>query len=70
VSSTEPSEESDLSPFSTENVTEAGGVEDNKSITTTFRFRQPEEVRIFTRLVQSLEVFREPLPALVAQQVQ
>jgi hypothetical protein len=39
LSSTEPSEESDLGPFSTENVTEAGGVEDNESITAAFRFK-------------------------------
>jgi hypothetical protein len=57
MSSTEPSEESDLGPFSTENVTEAGGVEDNESITAVFRFKQPEEVRIFTGLAQSIEVF-------------
>jgi hypothetical protein len=57
MSSTEPSEESDLGPFSTENVTEGGGVEDNESITATFQFRQPEEVRIFTGLTRSLEVY-------------
>jgi hypothetical protein len=67
MSSTEPSEESALGPFSTENVTQAGGVEDNESITAAFQFRQPGEVRIFTGLAQSLEVFREPLPASVAR---
>jgi hypothetical protein len=42
-------------------------MEDNESITAAFRFKQPEEVRIFTGLAQSLEVFREPLPASVAR---
>jgi hypothetical protein len=67
MSSTEPSEESDLGPFSTENVTEAGGMEDNESITAAFRSRPPGEVRLFTGLAQSLEVFREPLPVSVAR---
>ncbi|KAJ7353602.1 hypothetical protein DFH08DRAFT_956654 [Mycena albidolilacea] len=65
--STEPSEESDLGPFSMENATEAGGVEDNESITAALRSKPLEEVRLFNGLARSLEVFQEPLSVLVAR---
>jgi hypothetical protein len=66
VSSTEPSEESDLNPFSTENVTEVGGMGDNESITAAFKAKSPYEVRIFNGLAQSIAVYRELLMTSVA----
>jgi hypothetical protein len=56
-SSTEPSEESDLGPFSMGNETEPGGIGNNESITTVLRFTEHSETRVFSGLVHSLEVF-------------
>ncbi|KAJ7308640.1 hypothetical protein DFH08DRAFT_823926 [Mycena albidolilacea] len=66
-SSTEPSEESDLGPYSTGNETEPGGVGNNESITTALRFTEHSEDRVFSGLACSLEVFREPLMTSVAR---
>jgi hypothetical protein len=65
-SSTEPSEESDLSPFRAGNKTELGGIEDNTSITAALRASVQSETRIFSGLARTVEVFREPLMTLVA----
>jgi hypothetical protein len=66
-SSIEPSEESDLRPFSTGNETESGGIGNNESITTVLRFTEHSETRVFSGLARSLEVYREPLMTLVAR---
>jgi hypothetical protein len=66
-SSTEPSEESDLGPFSTGDETESGGIGNNESITTALRFTEHSETRVFSGLARSLEVYREPLMTSVAR---
>ncbi|KAJ7301877.1 hypothetical protein DFH08DRAFT_978395 [Mycena albidolilacea] len=66
-SSTEPSEESDLGPYSTGNEMEPGGVGNNESITTALRFTEHSEDRVFSGLARSLEVFGEPLMTSVAR---
>jgi hypothetical protein len=66
-SSTEPSEESDLGPFSTGNEMELGGIGNNESITAALKFAEHSETRIFSGLARSLEVFREPLMTSVVR---
>jgi hypothetical protein len=45
--STEPSEESDLGPFSTGNGTEAEGGEEGESITAVLKWKSSSEIRVF-----------------------
>jgi hypothetical protein len=66
-SSSEPSEESNLGPFSTGNETEPGGVRKNESITMALRFTEHSKTRVFSGLARSLEVFREPLMTSVVR---
>jgi hypothetical protein len=65
--STEPSEESDLGPTSTGNGTELEGGEEGKSITAALKSKSSSEIRAFSGLGRSIEVYREPLMVSVAR---
>jgi hypothetical protein len=66
MSSTEPSEESDLGPTSTGNGTEVEGGEEGESITAALKSKSSSEIRVFSGLGRSIEVYREPLMVSVA----